>query len=342
MSRPTLSLCLSCALVAGAASAYQLRPLPDVDGRDVSILVQAKAIGYEAFGESLESALKDDLAALGFRTERPPDWSGWALATTDDETGDDAQRAEALGGRHHIHRKFDIRFFQSRGDKFEGEILDLRQGCLDIRGSPHVRSAVDKFGLDAWARCLSRAIVLDVMRRPEITRALSDRMQIARFRKGSDQTAPHASIRVATADKTAPIKEGARVAVLEFQHSVTEISTSSARYFSEKFRHEALRQLPKCEIVTTENLLVLLQASGKKLEDCEGECAVETGRRLGVDVVVSGAIQKVGTNLKLTVSIHETQTGKLLSVAIASAKSLDELDAASLAAAQQLYFPVKQ
>ena len=41
-----------------------------------------------------------------------------------------------------------------------------------------------------------------------------------------------------------------------------------------------LRSVPGVSLMTRENMLVLLQSSGKKLEDCEGECEVETGRRL--------------------------------------------------------------
>ena len=35
-------------------------------------------------------------------------------------------------------------------------------------------------------------------------------------------------------------------------------------------------------MITKENLIVLLENAGRKLEDCEGECEVETGRRIGV------------------------------------------------------------
>ena len=80
--------------------------------------------------------------------------------------------------------------------------------------------------------------------------------------------------------------------------------------------------------MTRENLLVLLQASGKDLAECEGECEVDTGRRIGADAVVSGDVLKFGSRFKLSLRLHETRGGQLLSAAVASGATLDELDTA--------------
>jgi hypothetical protein len=80
------------------------------------------------------------------------------------------------------------------------------------------------------------------------------------------------------------------------------------------------------DIITRENLLVLLQASGKDLGSCEGECEVDTGRRIGADVVVSGDILKLGTQLKLSLRLHDTKTGRLISAAQATGTNVEELD----------------
>src|SRR5260370_31785303 len=85
--------------------------------------------------------------------------------------------------------------------------------------------------------------------------------------------------------------------------------------------------MPAAKVITRENMLVLLQASGKTLEECEGECEVDTGRRIGADLVVSGELLKFGTNYKLDLKLHETADGRLLAGAIASGKTIDELDA---------------
>src|SRR5438105_3404301 len=53
-----------------------------------------------------------------------------------------------------------------------------------------------------------------------------------------------------------------------------------AGYFTDVVRTSALAAAPHLKIMTRENVLVLLEAQGRKLEDCEGECEVDTARRL--------------------------------------------------------------
>jgi TolB-like protein len=89
--------------------------------------------------------------------------------------------------------------------------------------------------------------------------------------------------------------------------------------------------------MTRENLMVLLASTGKKLEECEGECEVDTGRRIGADHIVSGEIQKVGTRYKMTLRLHDTHEGRLLSSSIGSGKSIDELDESAQKAAEELF-----
>jgi hypothetical protein len=88
-----------------------------------------------------------------------------------------------------------------------------------------------------------------------------------------------------------------------------------------------LKAAPRLSVMTRENLLVLLQASGKDLADCEGECEVDTGRRIGADAVVSGDVLKFGARYKLSLRLHETKGGRLLATSIASGSTLEELDA---------------
>jgi hypothetical protein len=58
--------------------------------------------------------------------------------------------------------------------------------------------------------------------------------------------------------------------------------------------------------MTRENLLILLQATGKSLEECEGECEVDTGRRIGADLILSGDVQKLGLIFKISLRMHNT------------------------------------
>jgi len=128
-----------------------------------------------------------------------------------------------------------------------------------------------------------------------------------------------------------------KVAVLDLKCSTKEISDDDVRYFGDLVRGATLKAAPQLEVMTRENLLVLLQASGKDLANCEGECEVDTGRRIGADAIVSGEVLKVGSRYKLSLRLHETHDGKLLGAAVASGKNLDELDDSVGKAAADLF-----
>jgi TolB-like protein len=122
------------------------------------------------------------------------------------------------------------------------------------------------------------------------------------------------------------ILEKGKLAVLDFQNYAKDLSREQAQYFADVVRGAALRSAPGLEVMTRENLLVLLQATGKDLAGCEGECEVDTGRRIGADAVISGEILKVGSRYKISLKLHETHDGRLLSTGVASGKNFDELD----------------
>jgi len=79
--------------------------------------------------------------------------------------------------------------------------------------------------------------------------------------------------------------------------------------------------------MTRENLGVPLQASGKDLNDCEGECEVDTGRRIGADAVISGEVLKYSAHCKLSLRLHETKSGRSVAATVASGATLEALDA---------------
>ncbi len=148
------------------------------------------------------------------------------------------------------------------------------------------------------------------------------------------------SLLLAAAAASSP---GPLLAVLEFKNKLPEADRKSvdASYFSDVVRAAALQSAPQVRVITRENLLVLLQSSGKKMEECEGECEVDTGRRIGADLVISGELLRVGSSLKLNLRLHDTHEGKLLSAALVSGRSVDELDEAAQRAAATLMAPLK-
>ena len=121
------------------------------------------------------------------------------------------------------------------------------------------------------------------------------------------------------------LADGAQVAVLDFKRG-EGFSSGDARYLTDVVRGAVLTSAPRLSVMTRENLLVLLQASGKDLAECEGECEVDTGRRIGADAVVSGDLLKFGARLKLSLRLHETKAGRLLATAVASGSTLEELE----------------
>lgn len=132
------------------------------------------------------------------------------------------------------------------------------------------------------------------------------------------------------------------IAVLEFRDKVPEEERLDPAYLSDQVRTAVKDELPEARVITRENMLVLLQASGKDLAACEGECEVDTGRRIGADLVVSGELLKFGSSYKVDLKLHATADGRLLSGAIASGKSIDELDAGIGAAVGELLAPLRQ
>jgi len=110
---------------------------------------------------------------------------------------------------------------------------------------------------------------------------------------------------VATTPLPAVVPPGARIksgklAVLDFKSSAKDLSGDDVRHFGDLVRGATLKAAPQLEVMTRENQLVLLQSSGKDLSNCEGACAVDTGRRIGADAIVSGEVLKVGARYKLT------------------------------------------
>src|SRR4051812_16771675 len=111
------------------------------------------------------------------------------------------------------------------------------------------------------------------------------------------------------------------LAVLELRSRIDGERVDTG-YLTDEVRAAALGT--GLRVITRENLLTLLKASGKDAADCEGECEVETGRRIGADYVVSGEILRFGTSVKLNLRLHDSREGTLLSASVASGASLDE------------------
>jgi hypothetical protein len=130
----------------------------------------------------------------------------------------------------------------------------------------------------------------------------------------------------AQAQPVARVKLSGRLAVLDLRNLTKELTPDDARYFTDLVRAAVLKLAPQLDVMTRENLLVLLRSTGKDLANCEGECEVDTGRRIGADAIISGEIQRIGTRYKISLRLHETREGRLAGASVASGHSIDELD----------------
>jgi TolB-like protein len=131
-------------------------------------------------------------------------------------------------------------------------------------------------------------------------------------------------------------------AVLELRNKLegADRNMVDAAFLTDLVRQQVLEDAPSLKLMTRENVLTLLEASGKKLEECEGECEVDTGRRLGADVVVTGEILRFGRGLRANLRLHDTHSAQLLSAAVASGESPEALEKDLSRAVSKLVIPV--
>jgi len=138
------------------------------------------------------------------------------------------------------------------------------------------------------------------------------------------------------------LADGKLLSVLELHNKLEggDKKAVDASYLSDRIRAEVLDAKLGVQVMTRENMLVLLQSQGKSLENCEGECEVDTGRRLGADYVISGEVLRVGATLKATLKLHDTHTGTLLGAVSASGVDVEALDANLPGAVRRLVEPI--
>jgi formylglycine-generating enzyme required for sulfatase activity len=115
-----------------------------------------------------------------------------------------------------------------------------------------------------------------------------------------------------------------RLAVLDFQdRSSGAVMPQEVLYLSDLVRGAARRTLPaeRFLLMTRENIQELLP-EGRSLADCVGDCAVETGRKIGADYVVTGDVTSFGGQVRVTANLHEIGSGNLLGQVVAGAPNV--------------------
>ena len=164
---------------------------------------------------------------------------------------------------------------------------------------------------------------------PQVGTAEDDRRREEERRRSAPPLVRHA------------VLSNGKLAVLDFKNSSKDLQADAVRYFTDVVRGASLKAAPDLEVMTRENLITLLQATGKDLGQCEGECEVDTGRRIGADAIISGEVLKVGSRYHISLKLHETHDGRLLSTGVATGKTVDELDETLQTAASDLFAPAR-
>jgi hypothetical protein len=130
-------------------------------------------------------------------------------------------------------------------------------------------------------------------------------------------------------------KPESRLAVLEFGGGLEPAALTA---LSDRTRAAALEAVRAggCAVMTRESMAMILKDMGRKCVD-EGDCEVETARNVGADLVVSGQVLKVEGNYLVTLKLHETAKGNLLSTTEARGATESQLLDAVRPAAESLF-----
>ena len=120
----------------------------------------------------------------------------------------------------------------------------------------------------------------------------------------------------------------AYVAVLETIAAKNVVTFEEKQYLTDVLRSEAVKALPAEQnftIMTRENIIAMLPP-GKSIEECEGECLVETGKNIAADYVSQAHVGRFANNLTITVELYETAGNKLLGSFSSRAPNVESLE----------------
>ena len=127
-----------------------------------------------------------------------------------------------------------------------------------------------------------------------------------------------------------PVYNTIHVAILEtVAHGSAQnnISLQERQYITDILRSEAVKILPpekKYIIMTRDNIIAMLPPD-RPLEECEGECIIETGRNISTEYIGQAKISNFGSKLTMTFELYDTKDGKLIKSITGEANTIDNL-----------------
>ena len=118
-----------------------------------------------------------------------------------------------------------------------------------------------------------------------------------------------------------------RVAVLELTNRAPQLVTEDeVKYLTNELRTVA-SNLPRDQyLVLTKESLEVLNDPKLKLEDCIDACEVKVGRLIGAQWIITGEVMRFGTSLRVSLKLHQTETGQFIKGASLKGKTVEELE----------------
>ena len=110
--------------------------------------------------------------------------------------------------------------------------------------------------------------------------------------------------------------------------STSSVSKDEIEYLTDVVR-TMTAFLPKDEyvIITNDNIDVLLRDQDKNLEDCVGECALDTARNLGAHFLITGKVIRFGSSLRVSLNLITSETGNVFtSPGLIKGKGVEDLE----------------
>jgi len=118
-----------------------------------------------------------------------------------------------------------------------------------------------------------------------------------------------------------------RIAILELKNlAQNNVSPTELHYLSNEVRL-ITSYLPKDQylIMTKESMLTLIDPD-KTLEDCVGECEIETGRLLNADWIITGELLRFGSSLRVSLRLHNTRNGQFVKGVSFKGRTIESLE----------------
>lgn len=118
-----------------------------------------------------------------------------------------------------------------------------------------------------------------------------------------------------------------RVAALDVADPFAVLSDAEKSMFGYAVRSAARSALPsdKYIIMTRDNIFELIPPN-MEIEECVGDCAIETGRNLGARHVLTGEASLVGDVYRISLSLYDTETANLLGTGRATGRDFFDLE----------------